>query len=54
MQQYCVMCRNKVIPTKNFSFMFAIFLGVFYLPYYFLFKKKQCPVCGGKIFTCEL
>jgi hypothetical protein len=40
-----------VHPEKKFSWVgFIVCLGVFYLPYYFLAKKKQCPICAGREF----
>ena len=49
--KYCVHCQRNVKPEKKFSWVaFILCLGVFYLPYYFVFKRKQCPICAGAEF----
>jgi sarcosine oxidase delta subunit len=47
--KYCPYCKRMVKPVKKFSWLaFFLCLGVFYLPYYFLFKRKECPFCGAR------
>lgn len=48
---WCDLCKRNVIPSKNFNWLFAIFLLA--IPYliYFYFKKKKCPICGNKSFS---
>jgi len=49
--KYCRNCTQNVQPVKNFSWVwFIVFLGIFYLPYYLLLKKKVCPMCGARNF----
>ncbi len=49
--KYCVHCQRNVQPEKRFSWVaFIVFLGIFYLPYYLIFKRKQCPICAGRDF----
>ena len=49
--KYCVHCQRNVKPEKKFSWVaFLLLLGVFYLPYHLIFKKKQCPICAGAEF----
>lgn len=53
--RYCTRCQRTVKPRKCFSLadlILFIFLLPFYLPYYVLLKRKQCPICGGKRFSC--
>ena len=50
--KYCKNCKQNVKPIKKFSWgMFILFLGVFYLIYYFLLKRKSCPMCHSRNFT---
>lgn len=45
---YCPDCKRNITPEKKFNWLAFIFLaGVFYLPVYWL-KKKKCPICGNK------
>ena len=54
--KYCPYCNQMVSPVKRPSWFLFIFLSVItgfiwifiYAIYYFLFKKEQCPICGGK------
>jgi len=49
--KYCRNCKQNVQPTKHFSWgLFILFLGVFYLLYYILMKKKSCPICHSRNF----
>lgn len=55
--KYCVYCDKMVLPQKQWSpaafWLLMILAGAglwLYLPYYLLFKRKQCPSCGGKKF----
>lgn len=48
--KYCHACKRNVTPSKSFNWLVFLFLcGVFYLPVYFL-KRKKCPICGGSNF----
>ena len=51
--KYCTLCKRYVAPQKKFSWiLFILFLGVFYLPYYWLFAgKKYCPICKADKLT---
>lgn len=52
--RYCHACERTVRPVKYFSWVaFFVFLGIFYLPYYLLFKRPECPICRGKHFSRE-
>jgi hypothetical protein len=51
--KYCPYCNQMVSPVKRPSWFLFIFLSVitggsWIFIYYFLFKKEQCPICGGK------
>ena len=49
--KYCKSCNRNVTPKKDFNWLLFIFLcGIFYLPYYFLFKGTTCPICAGDNF----
>lgn len=54
--RYCVACERMVRPIKHFSWAAFLLLcltmigGVFYLLYYWIMKKKECPICRGKDF----
>ena len=54
--RYCVACQRPVRPVKHFSWpAFLLFCltmvgGIFYLLYYWLFKRPECPICRGKAF----
>jgi len=49
--KYCKNCKQNVQPIKKFSWgLFILFLGVFYLLYYILMKKKSCPICHSRNF----
>lgn len=45
--KHCTLCNRYIEPQKKFNWALCIlFLGVFYLPYYFFFApKKYCPIC---------
>lgn len=49
--KWCNLCNRNVEPQKKFNWLIFIFLcGIFYLPYYFLFMNKKCPICKGENF----
>lgn len=57
--QWCIHCEKMVYPQKQWSwaafFIWTILLGglgglIIYLPWYLIFKRGQCPSCGGKSF----
>lgn len=51
---FCPLCNRAIVPEKKFSWGWFLLLcvtgigGIFYLIHYFIFKKKQCPICGNK------
>ncbi len=54
--KYCKNCQQKVKPVKKFSwitFLLGCLLfgvgGAVYLLYYWILKRKQCPICGKKL-----
>jgi len=55
----CVNCGHDVTPVRRFNFgrfillsLFTLFWGTIpYLIYRFLKKSKDCPVCGGNVYT---
>lgn len=48
---WCNLCNRNVIARKKVNWLAVIFLaGIFYLPYYWLIKKKKCPICTGDSF----
>jgi len=50
--KWCNLCNRNILPKKDFNWLVFIFLcGIFYLPYYFFFKKDKCPICGGDNFS---
>lgn len=54
--KYCPNCNQNVQPDKKFSigwFLFSCITvvgGGVYIIYWALFKKKTCPICGGRDF----
>jgi hypothetical protein len=49
--KWCNLCNRNVVPTKKFNWLLFIFLcGIFYLPYYWFFKKETCPICEADNF----
>ena len=53
--KHCIYCQRPVKAARKFSWIwFLIFcltgIGGFVYLLYFPFKKKQCPICGGKHF----
>jgi len=47
--RWCPFCKQWVKPAKKFSWLaFIVLLGVFYLPYFLLLKRKECPLCGSR------
>lgn len=49
-QSTCLSCNSTVVPKRRMNWLLLIFLNVFYLPFYFL-SKKRCPICRGQEFT---
>jgi len=55
--KYCTACNQNVTPTKKFSILWFLINclwligGLVYVLYYFMFKKKVCPICNGSQFT---
>ncbi len=48
MKKYCPKCEENVQPYKKFNWLaFVLLMGVFYLPVYWL-KRKRCPICSTK------
>lgn len=46
--KYCNNCNQNVQPYKKFSIgWFLLGFGVFYLIYYIVAKRKECPICGN-------
>lgn len=50
MQSTCLTCNSIVVPKRRMNWLLLILLNVFYLPIYFL-SKKRCPNCKGKDFA---
>lgn len=49
---WCNLCKRNVVPRKDFNWLVFIFLcGIFYLPYYFIFKTPVCPICKADNFS---
>lgn len=49
---WCNICHRNVVPEKKMNLLiFGLFGGILYLPYYYLFKKKKCPICGNHDFS---
>ena len=54
--KYCKNCNQNITPTKKFSILWFLINclwivgGVFYVLYYFMFKKKTCPICNSSNF----
>lgn len=54
--KWCIYCHRWVKARKRFSWVvFLLFCltgigGMFYLFYFWFFKKKECPICGGNHF----
>jgi len=49
--KWCNLCNRNVVPKKDFNWLVFIFCcGIFYLPYYWWFKKKTCPICKADNF----
>lgn len=45
----CLTCKSTVVPKRPLNWFLLILLNVWYLPFYFL-SKKRCPKCKGKVF----
>ncbi|XER13279.1 hypothetical protein SATMO3_35300 [Sporomusa aerivorans] len=56
--KFCICCKQIVYPTKKVNWILLMLLClitsggwvVIYIPYYFLFKGKKCPICNGNEF----
>jgi len=50
--RYCTLCEREVEARKGFNWLaflfFFPFAGTPYLLFYLLFKRRRCPICGGK------
>jgi hypothetical protein len=46
----CATCGSNVAPKRRLNWVLLILLNVWYLPFYFL-SKKRCPLCKGSDFT---
>ena len=56
--KYCTACERNVSPKKKFNWVIFVLgllsagiISTLYVIYYFLFQKRQCPICYGKSFT---
>ncbi len=55
--KYCKYCAQQVEPTKKINWLLLLVMCAItggswlfiYVLYYFLFKSKVCPICGGKL-----
>lgn len=46
--RYCSLCKRNVEAKKGFNWLVFIFLlGIPYLLFYMLVKRRRCPVCKG-------
>jgi hypothetical protein len=44
--RYCTLCKRNVEAKKGFNWLVFIFLlGVPYLLFHMLFKRRRCPMC---------
>lgn len=48
----CATCGSNVAPKRRLNWVLLILLNVWYLPFYFL-SKKRCPLCKGNKFTTK-
>jgi pSer/pThr/pTyr-binding forkhead associated (FHA) protein len=49
--KYCQLCGRNVYAEREFNWLvFIFFLGIFYLPFYFL-KPERCPICKSTQLT---
>jgi hypothetical protein len=46
----CLACRTSVVPKRHMNWWLLILLNVWYLPFYFM-GKKRCPLCKCAEFT---
>lgn len=46
----CLTCNSIVVPKRRMNWLLLVLLNVWYLPFYFL-SKKRCPNCKGKEFA---
>jgi hypothetical protein len=47
--RYCSLCKRNVEAVKGFNWLVFIFLlGIPYVLFWMVFKRRRCPVCGGK------
>lgn len=45
----CLTCNSIVVPKRPLNWLLLIIFNVWYMPFYFL-SKKRCPKCKGKAF----
>jgi len=60
MPRYCEICERNIEPQKKFNWiaflvLFLTGIGpIFYVFYYFIFKRKRCPICNGRQFDTAI
>lgn len=50
----CPYCAGEIVPDKRVSMAGAAFLSALYIPYYYWFKNRHCPVCKHTLTGADL